>query len=257
MQETLNNPIAVMFTNSVVAFFIVFARCGACIIVSAFSSSARIPVSFRLGLAVALTFVIMTKFAGLPYEPSRELLPNALVLATETAFGFFIGFLSRFYVFIVEMFAAVISTAIGISSVFANLTAEAESLPALATLFSLGFMTLLFATDLHHDIIRALSQSYDIFPPGDFISPNVMLMKIEDELLVASRSALHLAMPFLAYTLLANAAVNLAVRFVPQIQVNYALNPLIILAGIVLMYFLAPVMMYFISASYASYLRGL
>ena len=253
----MTNPLEFFLIENITNFFIIFARCGACILVSAFSSSPRIPTSFRLGFAVAFSMLLWPKITPQNGIVNDQMLSSLVVIASETMLGFFIGFLSRFYIFMIEMLASAVSVAIGISSVFASLTSEAESLPALATLLSLAIMTLLFVSDLHHEIIRGLAMSYEALPVGEILSSDKIMTKILDVLMVASRSSLRIAMPFMIYAIVMNLAINIIMRFVPQIQISFVLNPLIILLGVGLLCYLSPQIMFISMNNFYNFLRDL
>ena len=89
----------------------------------------------------------------------------------------------------------------------------------LATLISLAAIALLFAANLHWELLRGLVASYDVMPVGADFNARLALKQIADVLGESFRLALRIASPYVIYALVVNLALALVNRLTPQVQV--------------------------------------
>ena len=103
-----------------------------------------------------------------------------------------------------------------------------------AWLSTLAVVTL-FAADLHHVLLRALADSYAMFPAGSPV-PSSDFADAASQLLSRSFSlGLRMAMPFLVYGIVLFVALGLVQRLMPQMQVFFVALPLQLTLGLVLL----------------------
>ena len=99
---------------------------------------------------------------------------------------------------------------------------------------------LIFATNLHHLMLRALFDSYVLFAPGtlppvaDFADLAVRYVSS------AFRVGVQIAAPFIVYGLVFYISLGLLARLMPQLQVFFIAIPLQILLGLVLLAIVLP-----------------
>ena len=101
-------------------------------------------------------------------------------------------------------------------------------------------LTLFFTLNLHHLMIAAVAQSYNVFVPGQF--PNVADMSMLNTRLFADsfRLAVILAGPHIAYSLLFYVAGGLMSRLMPNFQIFFVMIPLQILLALFLFLAIMP-----------------
>jgi flagellar biosynthetic protein FliR len=95
-------------------------------------------------------------------------------------------------------------------------------------------LVVLFAADLHHVLIRAVADSYGLFPAGRMPDPGEFA---EAATRFVSRSfalGMRMAMPFLAYATLLFVGLGLMQRLMPQMQVFFVAMPLQVMLGLIL-----------------------
>ena len=97
--------------------------------------------------------------------------------------------------------------------------------------FSLVALVLLFATELHHELLLALIDSYRLLPPGglppvgDFAAQAIAFMSN------AFVVALQISAPIMVVGLLFYLGLGLVARLMPAVQVFFVALPLQILLG--------------------------
>jgi flagellar biosynthetic protein FliR len=96
-------------------------------------------------------------------------------------------------------------------------------------------ITLLFATDLHHLVIAALTDSYKIFKPGELISSGDVASLATKTFALAFKIGVQLSAPFLVFGLVFNIGLGVLARLMPQMQVYFVGAPLSILLGFLIL----------------------
>jgi flagellar biosynthetic protein FliR len=107
----------------------------------------------------------------------------------------------------------------------------------LAALISFGAIALLFAANLHWELLRGLVASYDVVPVGADFNARLALKQIADALGESFRLALRIASPYVIYALVVNLALALVNRLTPQVQVFFVATPFVAAGGLLLFYF--------------------
>ncbi len=224
--------------------FIAFSRIGGCFMVMPGFSSARLPTRIRLFVVIAMVLPMMVTVGDyiLPHI-SREPAELAMLLATETVTGVFIGLVARVYLLALGFMGAAIANSIGLGGIGGAVLDDAEPQAATGALVSMFAIIILFTLDFHHQIIRALVMSYSFLPVDAPVHPGVLLTRFVDELAEAFLVALRLGSPFIAYALLVNLAVGLLNKLTPQIPIYFVSLPFVIFGGLVLLYFSIPIML--------------
>jgi flagellar biosynthesis protein FliR len=109
-------------------------------------------------------------------------------------------------------------------------------MPTLVSLVTLAATLLIFVTDLHWEIFRGLAASYDVLPVHVGFDPRIGLNQLVDQ---ASRTflfTLRIASPFLVFSIVANFAIGLINKLVPQVPVTFIATPFLIAGGLGLLY---------------------
>src|SRR5690606_18697920 len=130
-----------------------------------------------------------------------------------------------------------IAMLIGFSGVAGPSIEEGEPQAALASIISLSALLLLFVFDFHHEIIRALVNSYRVAPVDVLFNPQGALVDIADTISESFFVVLRLGSPFVAYSLLVNLTIGFVNKLVPQIPVYFISLPFVIAAGLIIAYF--------------------
>ena len=221
---------------ALLAPFLVFVRVGsALIIMPGFGEPyvlARMRLLLALLISLALTAPLVPLLPALPGEPAAL----ARLLVTEAVIGLFIGGAAR------TIFAAlhITGTAIAFQSGLAAAAAfdpnEATQGTLPGTLLTTIALVLLFATDGHHLLLRALAHSYQALPPGGPL-PLGEFAEVHARLIAdAFAIAVRLASPLLAVGLLIYLGMGVLNRLMPAFQVFFIALPVqIVLAFAVLM----------------------
>lgn len=226
-------------SETVLAVFVIFCRIGGCLMLMAGFSSQRIPIQARLYLAIGISLAISPMLLGTitPALPGDE--PAALlkIIGSELAIGAFIGLLARLFFLALETLANAIAMIAGYGSLPGMPIDGSEPLPSMTTIITLTATLLLFVTDQHIEILRAVTGSYSVLPVTGGFDSQSALIQIADTLGIAFMLALRIASPFIIYGIIVNLATGILNKLVPQIPVYFIAMPFVIMGGLFLWYF--------------------
>jgi flagellar biosynthetic protein FliR len=221
--------------NPIYAVFIVFCRIGGCLMVAPGFSSDRVPIQARLYLAIAITLALAPALlGGLPAGRLLFTTPFALLtpILAELSIGVTLGFMARCFFLALETLLTAVSMAFGLGNIFGAAVTEPEPVPALSSFVMVGAMTLVFVTDLHLEMIRALFLSYEATPIFTALDTGALLDDVSRILTQSHLLALRICSPFLLFALIVNLALGLLARLTPQVQIYFIMTPAIILLSI-------------------------
>lgn len=219
------------------ASFLVFCRIGTCLSFAPGFSSPRVPVRLRLLIAVGLTMALCPPVVQSFVTSGHSLtaIEMAAFIVQETLTGGAIGIIARMVFAALETMFTAAALAIGASSSFAPRVDESESVPEFASLVMFATTALLFMSNAHWEIVRAVYDSYVVMPLGSAIAPEVALGKIAETLSFGFLIAFRLAAPFLAFGVVSNFAFALVNKITPQIAIYFVAAPFILVGGLVLL----------------------
>ncbi|MBL8584553.1 MAG: flagellar type III secretion system protein FliR [Rhizobiaceae bacterium] len=221
---------------AVIAAFLAFCRIGGCFMVMPGLSSVRVPLQVRLFVAVAATmgllFHLWAQIAPYANRQPSVLLPT---IVSELIVGVLIGLLARLYVLAVQFMGSAIAMLIGFSGMGAGIE-DAEPQAPLAAIISLSALVLLFVFNFHHEVVRAIVESYRIAPVNAVFDRRVALVDVTDTLSESFFVMIRLGSPFIAYALLVNLTIGFINKLTPQIPVYFISLPFVLAGGLILIY---------------------
>jgi flagellar biosynthetic protein FliR len=237
-----------LLTGEVFSFMLIFARTGsAMMLLPGFGENY---VSIRCRLLLAFAFALAVAPVVAPHLPPLPASPLTLTLLIggEVGIGIFIGTAGRIMITALEVAGTLISFQIGLAtaSIFNPLVSDTGQLTSV--LISIAGMVLLFETDLHHLMLRALVDSYTLFQPGALPPIGDFTETISH---LVSRSfliSLQIAAPFLVVSTMMYLALGLTSRLMPQLQIFFLALPLqIVLGFLILVLTFGTIMLWFLN----------
>ena len=241
----------------VFAVFLVFCRIGGCMLFAPGYSSARISMNIRLFMALALTVSLSPLLQATIYPTVSSLEPvnKFQLVISETLIGSSVGLMARFFFLALQFATTSISNFIGLAGIPGIPLEEADTGSPLATLTSSSAIMIVFAADLHMELVNAILDSYRVLEPGMIglaaVLPGVIVTALGETTLLA----LRLCAPFLVYGLIVNIAIGLGNRFALHISLYHATTGLVMLGGFLLFYVVWTEWMLLFVISYGSWLR--
>jgi len=245
-----------LLTAELFSLMLVFARLGSAAMLMPGFGDAYVPQRAKLLLALAMTIVIAPGLSpSLPPLPPN-IIDMFLLLGGEIGVGIFLGYLMRLMVSTLEIVGMIISFQIGLSSamIFNPMISEQGSL--IGVMLVTLAVVIIFQTDTHHIMIRALIDSYSLFVPGQ-LPPMGDFTEMMTKMIARSfRIAMELSGPFLLLITLLYFALGLLSRLLPQLQVFFVALPLQLSLGYLLLILTLPTIMLTFLDGFVAVLTG-
>ena len=211
---------------------LIFSRLGAILMLMPGFGEPSVPANIRLSMALLISLALGPLVAdGLPPMPAQPLMLAAMVV-TEAVIGLMIGAVARLFL----STAAVAGQVIGMQSGLAFAQSFDPSMGSqgalMATFLNLTFVTLLFATNIHHMLLYTATNSYIVFPAGDLPSMSGAALWALNSFIDAFRIGVQLAAPLIVFGLVFYLSLGVLSRLMPQAQIFFIAMPSNIMVGL-------------------------
>lgn len=227
-------PLEDFLPTQVYIILLVLSRLGGTMMLIPGIGETFVPVQYRLILTVGLSLVVAPLVADkIPLAPSAPEL--ARLIFFELVIGLYFGIVARILLLTMDTAGQIIAMNAGLSNaqIFNPAIATQGSLPGF---FLLNIATLLLLiTDLHHLLIRALIDSYSLFPPGEPLPIADFADAISTIISNSFQLAVQLASPFIVLGLLFYLVMGVMARLMPQLQIFFVALPIQVVMGLVVL----------------------
>ena len=223
--------------SGLVLFSLILMRMSGGIFLNPFLRRSEVPSTVKTGMAFLLTLIL------LPLSQAPEIrMENSLVFAAallqEFAVGAVMGFVLELFAVIATMAGAVIDFQMGFSMATVY-DAGSNSQSALSgTILYLYFGLLFFAVDGHLAFMKILTESAEVMPYGgklQIVAVSQAVLLIFTDCVVL---AMKLAFPMLAIEFVAEIAVGIMMKVIPQINLFILSIQMKIVIGILVFVFM-------------------
>ncbi len=218
-------------------FLLILVRISGFMVAAPLFSLRNIPVRVKTILAVALAILV---FHIVPYREVTysTTIGYALVVLSEMLAGIIMGFMANVAYYILAFAGQIIDQEIGFSMVNQYDPITSTQVTITGNLYTYAVMLMLFATNLHQYLVRALTDSFTVLPVGA-VSLNAgiyELMKrfMGDYFVIGFR----IILPVFASMLVVNTVLAILARVAPQMNmfvIGMQLKVFVGLAVLVLM----------------------
>jgi len=222
-----------IISQEIFSYLLIMTRLGACLMFIPAIGDKTIPARVRVTLAIALSFVVyLVVHDQLPAMPI-ETIKLTLLLMREALIGITIGLFARLLMSAVHTTGTVLAFTTGLAAAQSFDPTQGSQSATLSTFLTLIAVTLIFVTDIHHQLIWAMVNSYSVFPAGfgslDFPGLAGIVTNI-----VANSFALgvQLASPFIVFSLIFYICMGVLVRMMPMLPVFFVAMPLKVALGL-------------------------
>lgn len=217
------------------AFILVFARIGAMVMLLPGFGEANIPVRVRLGIALALTLILLPMHRNAYTVSMTSMAPLLVLMVHEIIIGVVLGATARVTLAALQVAGSIIAQQLGLGFVTSVDPSQGQQGALMGNFLTLLGIALLFATDSHYLVITALNESYRIFSPGELMPSGDVAALATRAFAAAFKIGLQLSAPFLVFGLVFNIGLGVLARLMPQMQVYFIGVPLSILIGFMIL----------------------
>lgn len=216
----------------VITFALILLRMTGFIFTAAFFSSQTVTHSLKILLSLTLSFLV---FAFVKPKTSLDLSANSNLLiywaVQELLLGICMGFVTRFFFFIVTMAGSLISVTIGLSSAQLFNPAIGDHGNSFEQYYSVLATLIFLSFNGHHFLLSGLEQSYSLISLAGVHINAGSLSEIVYKAREMFEISIKLTAPVMMAGFVANVALAILGRAVPQINILVTSFPVLVLVG--------------------------
>jgi flagellar biosynthetic protein FliR len=228
----------IIFKNYML-FLLVFARMSGMILFNPFLGKRNVPVMIKMGLALFVSLITMP-LINFTSADSPTFFVFIIAVLKELFIGFTVSFIMQMFISMVFISGEIMDLQLGIGMSKIYDPQSNISMPLSGTIYNIMYILMFFSTDSHFTLIRIITRSCEVFPPGfGFISLEHIndIVFLFGDILILS---LKLAIPVIAIEILAEAGLGIIMKVVPQINVFVVGLPLKLLIGLFMIVLVLP-----------------
>lgn len=235
-------------------FLVVMTRIGTMLAFVPGFGAGFVSPRYRLSIALALTFVVLPSVSryvpGLP-ESAMMLF---LILAGEVVIGAFMASIGMITISALQAAGTFISYFSSMANALIQDAVANQQSSVISGFLSTTALVAIFASDLHHLVLRALFDSFSLFPPGAPIAFGDISETLATSLANAFLLGLKLSSPILLVAMVYYLALGILGRLMPALQVFFFGLPVQVSMQIwVLMICVTSIIMVFLEAYRGAY----
>ncbi len=219
-------------------FLLIFVRVTGLFVISPIFGRQNLPAYYKIGFSFMMS-IILSYTVSFPSLAAYNSMPLYIILlAKEFIIGLAIGYLSYFILTSIYLAGQMIDLHIGFGMVSVFDPDTNIQIPVTANFYFILTMLMFLAIDGHHLLICTLTDSFSILPIGSklIIEQNMLnfVLKLFGSVFAIS---FKIAAPVTAAVLIADLALGVLAKAVPQVNVFIVGLPLKIFIGLLVIFF--------------------
>ena len=224
-----------LLTLNLFGFFLIFARIGTAFATLPGFSAAYVPMRVRLLIALTVSFVIAPVIIPMLPVPPATAVGLGILLITEVVIGGFFGALGRIIMGALHVAGTMVSYMSSLANAFIqDPIAEQQGSVISGFLTTVG-LVVVFVTDMHHLMLRAVAESYAVFEPGAALEMGDFAQMIARHVADAFTLGVQLASPFILVGVTHFLMLGILGRLMPTLPVFFFGLPIQIATQITVM----------------------
>jgi flagellar biosynthetic protein FliR len=232
--------------SQVFALFLIFCRVGSGIMILPAFGETYVRPQFRLAIALMISLLLVPLLSkSMPPLPT-SVLALMLLIGSEILTGLFIGSICTILISATHVAGMVFSFQSGMSSAVIFDASQSSQGSLVGNLMGLLALVLIFTMDLHHLMLRGITESYLVFTPGkwppvhDFVETAVRTLS--DTFTIAAQ----IATPLIVVGTLLFLGAGVLGRLMPTMQIFFVITaPQMMLSFFVLITAFSGIMLWY------------
>lgn len=224
-------------TGQMMLFSLILMRMSGFILLNPILGRKNIPGLFKGGMVMVLTLLIYSFSSAQVPEPVNSI-EYAVLMLREFAMGFTIGFVMELFLLVITYAGAAIDFQMGLSMSTIYDPQSNTQIALTGSLLNAYFILLFFAVDGHLALIQLIVKSAEHVPYGQVVFGKEVAWAIVEMFIQCITMAVKFAFPIIAIELLAEMAVGILMKMIPQINVFVVNIQAKIVIGLLMLLFL-------------------
>lgn len=233
------NDVFSIFMDKFTLFLLILVRMSSLFVVTPVFGGRNVPSYLKVGLAFFCSIILVTLLKDVTVE-FTDIFSYAAIVLKELAIGIILGFTSYLVFSALYLAGQIIDTQIGFGMV--NVLDPLHDTQVPLTGNFLYILTLMFFLIMngHHVLLTALFKSYNILPVNSFVFNDVLFNNMLNIFYETFQIGFKISIPIIAASLLAEIALGILTKTVPQMNVFVIGMPLKVGVGLVTLLAMIP-----------------
>lgn len=218
--------------SEIYSFLVILTRIGAAMMFLPAIGEGPVSPRFRAMVAITTTLALTPLLAGFVPEQSASFWGILTLLVKEIFVGLFIGLIARILMNMLELAGSIMSFEMSLSNAMVFNPAMGSQGAVIGSMLGIAALALIFTLNLHHDMIKGLVGSYQVFPPREGLIledfSETMIKTVSNMFLYA----FQMSIPMILVGVLVQMLAGLLNRLMPQLHIFFVIMPAVVLAGI-------------------------
>lgn len=229
--------------NYIGLFLLIFVRISGMVVLAPVIGSRNIPPNVKAGFSLTMTLIALPLLAGTNVVIPDQLLSYLFLVGSELICGMTIGFVSSLIFAAVQMTGSLLDTQIGFGMVNVFDPQAGQQVPLVGNFQYILGLLLFLSLDGHHVLLTALFDSFKIVPLSTVTFHASLTEYIVTLVCGIFVVAFKITLPVLIALIIAEVALGILARTMPQMNIFVVGVPAKIIVGI---FVLSAVVPYFI-----------
>ena len=205
--------------NDLEFFLLIFIRMSSFVVTAPFFSMNNVPRRVKAGFAFFVSVLVYTSVLDHEIIQSQSVISFAIIVIKEAMTGLLIGFGANICLSIFNLAGKLADMEIGLSMVqiFDPMTRDQSGF--MGSIYTYSIMLILLVTNMHHYIIRAFIESYELIPIGGVKFSSEKIVETVCIFLANYISiAFRFCLPIVAAIMLLNSLLGVLAKTSPQMN---------------------------------------
>lgn len=205
--------------NDLEFFLLIFVRMSSFVVTAPFFSMNNVPRRVKAGFAFFVSVLVYTSVLDHEIIQYQSVISFAIIVIKEAMTGLLIGFGANICLSILNLAGKLADMEIGLSMVqiFDPMTRDQSGF--MGSIYTYSIMLILLVTNMHHYIIRAFLESYELIPIGGAKFSSEKIVETVCIFLANYISiAFRFCLPIVAAIMLLNALLGVLAKTSPQMN---------------------------------------
>lgn len=218
-------------------FSLIFMRMSGFILLNPVLGRKNIPAQVKGGMVIVFALLVYSFSSAQVPEPVNSI-EYAVLLIKEFAMGYVIGFVMELFFLVITFAGSIIDYQMGLSMATIFDPQSNTQIALSGSIYHAYFMLLFFAVDGHLALFKLLITSAETVPYGQVVFGTQVAWSMVEIFIQCIIMAVKFAIPIVAIQFLAEIAVGVLMKIIPQINVFVINIQAKLLIGLLMLVFL-------------------
>ncbi|NLL69637.1 MAG: flagellar type III secretion system protein FliR [Epulopiscium sp.] len=221
-------------------FLLIFIRISSFFVVAPIFGGKNIPNTTKIGLSVLISFIIFSSLPMTTLSYPAHFLGYAWFVLQEILVGLLLGFVVYLMYSTLYLAGQLIDFQIGFTMVSVFDPLSQIQVPITGNFYYFLLSVMVFITNGHHTILRALIYSYQVVPIGRVMAQEVLFQHYISMMGNFFVLAFKIASPLIGSIFIINVALGILARTAPQMNMFVVGLPLKVAFGLLTLWVMMP-----------------